>query len=149
MLAELVLGFDAFAGDPDLDAAVADPALQLGLVVGLVGVQLAGALAGTPWPPAWADDRRNGINERKQVGRIVGVGSREPDRERDAVSIHHQVILGPSLAAVGGVAAGVLAPFLARTLRLSTLALDQSMAAKFLETALKEVTRCIASLYCD
>jgi hypothetical protein len=38
--AELVTGFDAFAGDPDLDAAAADPAPEIGLVVGLVGVQL-------------------------------------------------------------------------------------------------------------
>jgi hypothetical protein len=30
VFAELVLGFDAFVGDADLDAAVADPAPQAG-----------------------------------------------------------------------------------------------------------------------
>jgi hypothetical protein len=97
--------------------------------MGLVGVQLAGALARTPWPPTWTDDRWNSINEREQLGRIVGVGSREPDGQRDAISIHHLVILGPSLAAIGGVAASLRAPLLARTLSLAMLARDHSIAA--------------------
>ncbi len=122
-------GVDATTSDARDDAASVEVATQVGGVKGLVGVQFAGALARTPWPPAWADDRRNGINEREQPGRIVGVGSREPDGQRDAVSIHHQVILGPSLAAVGGVAASLLTPLFARTLTLSRLARFQSMAA--------------------
>jgi hypothetical protein len=59
----------------------------------------------------------------------VGVGRGEVDRQRDAVPIHHQVVLGARLPSVHGVRPGLLAPFLARTLRLSTLARDQSMAA--------------------
>jgi hypothetical protein len=59
----------------------------------------------------------------------VGIGGREPDGERDVVSIYHRVIRGPSRAAVGGVAASPLTPILARTLTLSKLARFQSMAA--------------------
>jgi hypothetical protein len=45
------------------------------------------------------------------------------------VAIDDQVVLGAGLAAIDRVRAGLLAPLLARTLRLSTLARDQSMAA--------------------
>jgi hypothetical protein len=49
VLAELVLGFDAFAGDPDLDAAVADPAPQLGTCT--IAVNTARASTGAVPPP--------------------------------------------------------------------------------------------------
>jgi hypothetical protein len=45
VLGELVVGFDTFAGDADLGAAVANPAAEVNPVVGLVGVQFAGFAA--------------------------------------------------------------------------------------------------------
>lgn len=45
VFAQLLAGLDAFAGDPDGDAAVADPRPQFGVVVGLVGVQFCGVCA--------------------------------------------------------------------------------------------------------
>jgi hypothetical protein len=63
------------------------------------------------------------------MGRIVGVGRREPYGERDAVPIHHEVVLGARLAPVDRNRPRRLAPLIARTLRLSRLARLQSMAA--------------------
>jgi hypothetical protein len=59
----------------------------------------------------------------------VGVGSRKADSERDTASIDDQVVLGTGLATVGRVRPALLAPLLARTLRLSRLARLQSIAA--------------------
>jgi hypothetical protein len=69
--AEFLAGLDAFAGDADLDSAVADPAPQVGLVVGLVGVQLGGLA------PAWAApglDRRDCHDQGLEGMDVVGVG---------------------------------------------------------------------------
>jgi hypothetical protein len=57
VLAEAAGGLDAFAGDPHGDAAAADLGTQGGLVVGLIGVQLAGSVA---WPAA---DRGGGVQQ--------------------------------------------------------------------------------------
>jgi hypothetical protein len=97
-------------------------------VVGLVSMQLgraeARAARSTAWPHAGWDRLDQGL---KDTGVVEG-GGRELDRQRDALTIHDQVILGTELPAVGGVAAGGFTPFFARTLVLSKLARSQSMA---------------------
>jgi len=98
-------------------------------VVGLVGVQLGRALPRTARSSSWANDRWDDIDEREQLGGIVRVGGGETDGQRDAIPIDGEVVLGARLAAVCGVRTGLLAPLLARTVRLSTLARLQSMAA--------------------
>lgn len=45
VFAQLLARLDAFARDADGDAAVADPGAEVGVVVGLVGVQLVGFAA--------------------------------------------------------------------------------------------------------
>jgi hypothetical protein len=45
VFAQLLAGLDAFAGDSDDDAAVADPRPQFGVVVGLVSVTVCGVCA--------------------------------------------------------------------------------------------------------
>ena len=122
-------GVDAAASDARGDAPATQGTTQRGRVVGFIGVEFGRALARTTRLPPWADDRRDGINQRKQLGRVVGIGRRETDRQRDAVPVDDQVVLGARLAAVDRVPAGLLAPFLARTLRESTLARVQSTAA--------------------
>jgi hypothetical protein len=59
----------------------------------------------------------------------VGIGRRKPHGQRDAVVVNDQVVLGAALAAVRRVWSCLFAPLLARTLKLSALARDQSMAA--------------------
>jgi hypothetical protein len=92
-------------------------------------VQFAGTLAGATRSSSWSDDRGDGINEGEQLRRIVGVGGRKVDGQGNTVSIHHQVVLGAGLAVVNRVRPGGLAPLFARTLKESTLARFQSMAA--------------------
>jgi hypothetical protein len=90
---------------------------------------LAGRLRGRPGFPRGPDDGRDSVDQRQQLGRVVGIGSREADRQRDAVAIHYQVILGAGFAPVDRLRPRVPAPLFARTLRASTLARDQSTAA--------------------
>ena len=92
-------------------------------------MQLGRALTRTARLPAWSDDGWNGVEQRDELSRIVGVGGRKTHRQRNTAPIHHEVVLGAELAAVGRVRPGRLAPLLARTLRLSTLARDQSRTA--------------------
>jgi hypothetical protein len=90
---------------------------------------LAGRLRGRPGFPRGPDDGRDSVDQRQQLGRVVGVGSREADHQRDAVAIHYQVILGAGFAPVDRFRPHVPAPLFAQTLRESTLARDQSTAA--------------------
>jgi hypothetical protein len=81
------------------------------------------------WFSSRSDDRRDGIDQRQELGGIMCIGRRKADPQQDAVAIHRQVVLGAGLTAVNGVRASLFAPLLARTLSESTLALDQSIAA--------------------
>jgi hypothetical protein len=92
-------------------------------------VELGRAFAGSTRFPPRPNDGRDGIDERKQVGRVVGIGSREADGEGNAILVDDKVVFGAPLAAVRRVWSCLFAPLLARTLKLSTLARDQSMAA--------------------
>ncbi len=115
---------DALAGDADLDAAPVEVAAAVRVVVALVGVQLGGPLATVPvrLPDAW--DR---LDQRGEDGVVGAVGARDAAGEREALALDDEVVLGAGFGAVGRVRAGRLAPPLARTLALSTLARDQSM----------------------
>ena len=79
-----------------------------------------------PRTPTRALDRRHRVHHLLQQQRVVGVGGRQADRQRDAAPIGEQVVLGARLAAVCRVRAGQAAPRLARTLNESRLARDQS-----------------------
>jgi hypothetical protein len=129
MSPQSLAGVDATASNAWGDAASAQGTPEGRGVIGLVGVELGRTLTWSAWLPPWPDDRRNGIDERKELGRVVGVGRREADGERDAVAIDDEVVLGAELAPVHGVRSRLLAPLFARTLMLSRLARLQSMAA--------------------
>ncbi len=129
MTTQPLAGVDPASGNPGSDAARVQGTAELRRVVGLVRMELGRALARTPGSPARPNDGRDGIDEREQLSRVVRVGRGEADRERDAVPIHREVILGAQLATIRRVRAGRVAPLFARTLRLSTLARLQSPAA--------------------
>ena len=67
------------------------------VVVAAVGEQLSGPAAGPPTPPA---DRWNGIHQRQQLSDVVPVPAGQGDRERDAVGVDDQVMLGAGMATV-------------------------------------------------
>jgi hypothetical protein len=129
MSSESLGGIDSAASKTWHDAASAQSATEVRGIVGLVRVQLGRALAWAARLSSRADDRRNGIDERKELSRVVDVGSREPHSQGDVGAIHPEVVLGARLAAVGGVRPGLFTPLFARTLILSALARLQSMMA--------------------
>jgi hypothetical protein len=92
-------------------------------------VQLVRSEAWPTWSSARTDNRWDGIDQRNQVRRVMGVGGRKADGERDALAVNDEVVLRSQLAAIRGVTARRFAPLLARTLKLSTLARDMSIVA--------------------
>lgn len=70
--------------------------------------------------------RRNGLNQGKELGHIVGVRAGQDRRERDTLGLAQDMVLAPRFAAVRGVRPGFFPPNTARTDELSTTARDQS-----------------------
>jgi hypothetical protein len=120
---------DATLCDARGDASDVQGTAEARGIVGFVGVQLGRASARSPWLSPWSDDGWNRIDKRDELGGVVRVGGREPHSQRDAAAVNDEVVLGATLAAVDRVSSRLLAPLLARTLRLSTLARHQSIAA--------------------
>ncbi len=92
----------------------------------------------TAWATSFSLHTRHGIEQRKKLGDVVGVSSRDADGQWHAPGIYHQVVFGSGAGTVGGVWADGLA-FLslleeledtptARTEDESTAARDQSKA---------------------
>jgi hypothetical protein len=81
------------AGDPGGDAAGAELAAVLVVVIATVGEQL-------PRSAASAADRRHGVDQGDQLGDVVTVAAGEGDRQRDAAGVADQVVLGAGAAVV-------------------------------------------------
>jgi len=122
-------GVDPTSRNPRRNATSAQGTAEVRGIVGLIGVEFGRSLARPARSPARSDDRGNVVDQRERLRGVVGIGGREADRQRDAVAIDNQVVLGAKLAPVDRVRTGLLAPLLARALRLSRLARLQSMAA--------------------
>lgn len=101
-------GLDALSGDPHTDAALADLVTYRFDVVGLVAVELVGAVS---WPAATALDRGDGIKQRNQQVRVGDVPGRDEDAQRDPGPVADDVDLRPGLAAVGRARPGFRPPF--------------------------------------
>jgi len=122
-------GVDSTSRNPRRYGASAQCTAYCRGIVGLISVEFGWPFARSSRSSPWPDDRGNGVDQREQLRRVVGVGRGEADRQRDAISIHHEVVLRACLAAVDRVRPRLLTPLFARTLTLSTLARDQSIAA--------------------
>jgi hypothetical protein len=97
-----------------------------GGVVGAVALDTIGALPGAPGS---ARKRRNGNDERNQLGYIMGIGRRERRRERDAPGVADEMVLAARFAPVGGIGSGFFPPCMARTEELSTRVRDHSICS--------------------
>lgn len=53
--------------------------------------------------PLLTSDRRNGLDQRQQLGDVVTVGTGQDDCERDALRFGDEVVLGAGTSAVGGI----------------------------------------------
>ena len=88
---------DAAAGDPRGDAPGAQPSAVDVVVVAAVGEQLPRLAS---WPATQTADRRNGIQQRDQLGDVVAVAAGQRDRQRDAAGVADQMMLGARTRAV-------------------------------------------------
>jgi hypothetical protein len=126
---ERVAGVDPTAGDATADPTFAQVGATAEEIVALVCMQLGGPLT---WTPAWSLDRSDRFDQVLEDERVVDVGAREPDRERDALAVDQEVAFRAGFGAVGGIGTDLLfgtAPLLAGTLEASRLARDQSIAS--------------------
>lgn len=112
------------AGDAVCDAALAQQAPVLVMVIATVGDDQRGAV---PRPAGAPGDVRDAIQERQQLGHVVAVAGRGGPRQGQAASVHDQVVLGPAPPAIDRARARRGAPFLACTWLPSTHARDQSI----------------------
>ena len=108
---------DAAAGDPRSDPALSELSAVDVVVIAAIGEQLPRSPAG---PAAPAPDRRDGVNQRDELGDVVAVATGQADRERDPAGIADQVVLGAGTAAVDRRGADVVPPLRARTWEPST-----------------------------
>lgn len=95
----LMPGLDSLARDTNCHTALADPQPQLGLVIPLVGVQLARPASPRAAPPA---HRRDRFHQRSQSLRVMHVGGRNRHGQRNSGPIGQHVDLRAGFAAVGG-----------------------------------------------
>jgi hypothetical protein len=124
---QLLAGLDPSSGDTAGDPASAQVAPAAGVIVALIGVQLGGP---GPWATVGALDRLDGLDQLLEDERVVDVGCGEPDCQRDALPVDHNMALRARFAAIRRVRADLLvrpAPPLAGTLEPSRLARDQSI----------------------
>ena len=118
---------DALASDSWNDAAQSTRQPVGFRVVRLVGVQLVRASSRTS--PRDLDGRK-GVEHRFEHSRIVHVGRRERDVQRDAIAVDEQVVLRAQFAPIRRVGPSRLAPPFAGTLDASSEARDQSISPR-------------------
>ena len=110
----------AAARDPRSDPAGAQLAAVDVVVIAAVGEQLPRTAARSP------ADRRDGIDQREQLGDVVAVAAGQADRERDAAGVADQVVLGARPSALDRGRADLVSPVSARTCGPSTAAESRS-----------------------
>lgn len=117
-------GLDPLARDARRDAPGAALLTAPAAVVGLVGVELCGPLAG---PPSTARAHpRHGVERRRERHAVVAVGARDGQAERRSPVVGDRVALRARLAPVCRVRPRLGTPLLAATDWLSSAARDQS-----------------------
>ena len=107
--AQALVALDPTARDTRYDPADSAFLAAAAVVVGFVGVQLAG-------PMAWAATaarayRRDRVERRNELGAVVGVAPGQDNAERCAAGINDEVALRARLAPVGRVRADRRPPF--------------------------------------
>ena len=95
-------------------------------VVGAVGVGLVGF---EPRGARLAPDRRDGVDQRKQLGDVVPVGPGDACRQGRTVGVDGQVVLGAGFSAVHGARSRFFPPCTARTEVESTTTFSMSRAS--------------------
>ncbi len=121
---EPLAAFDTATRDTSLDASLSQIAPATCEVIPFVSVQFGRPLARLTIQSRYG---RNGIERGLECHRIVSVGSRDRDSQRDAACVYGDVSFRSELAAVRRVGAGFLPPRGLETLAPSRLARCQSI----------------------
>lgn len=104
---EPAVAFDALARDAILDACAPEMRVAARIVVPLVRMQFRGPAA---WPARFTAHGRQGIDQLFEDHRIMAVGARDAEHQRDTLAVRDQVALAAELAPVRGVEPCVRAP---------------------------------------
>lgn len=126
--AQPLAGLDGFTCDADLDPAPGECTAARPVVIGLVTMQLLGPLA-RPSPRTL--DRADRIDQLLEDWRVVAVGRRVDEGERDALTVRRPMPLYAWFSAIRRVWAGVGSPPLAGTYWESTHTRDQSISSAY------------------
>ena len=79
------------------------------------------------WTPALSLQGGNSVNEYERLLRVVTIGARELDGERNTTTVANQMTLAAELGPIGGIGTRLLPPKTVRTELPSTTARDQSI----------------------
>ena len=121
---QFLAALDAAPGDARDDAAFSEQVAVPSGIVAFVGVQFVRTSSG---PAASLFDGHHRIYQTHQLGRLMDIGRRGKDRERVALLVDKNMMLGALLTSIGRVLARFSAPFLAGTVLASALARLQSI----------------------
>ena len=111
VLSQILAAVDPTAGGALCYSPLPQGLAAAGEVVGLIGVQLVGALARPSGFATRSLDRLDAIHGLLQDLGVVDVRGREDYRERDASSVCHNMALRARLSLVRRIRAGSLTPF--------------------------------------
>jgi hypothetical protein len=123
--AESILGLDASASDPRLDAPSSTATAATRVVIPFIGVQFGGPATGTT---PRTRDRWNAVEQSVQDPGVVDVGWGQQHGQRNALSIDKKMAFRAWFAFIRWVGAGFFAPFFAATVAESTAARLQSIS---------------------
>lgn len=115
----------AASGDDRHDPARAEFASVLVVVIAAVGKDPVEAVSGAA---DLAARRRDGVDEREQLGDVVAVGGRDRHHDRNAVRVAQDVSFDAVFRAIGRVRAGEVPPKTARWDPASTTPVVQSIS---------------------
>jgi len=93
-------------------------------IVTAVGLDKIGLASGTP---RFACDRRNGLNQRQQLGDVVAIGLGQNDRERNAFRVRKDMVLRTGTTAISWVRSRFFPAPRARIEELSATAREKSI----------------------
>ncbi len=96
---EPIIALDASAGDAIFDASALELSTASRVVVALVRMQLPRP---PPRPARLTTHRRQGVDQFLEDHRIVAVGARDTEDQRDALGVRDEVALAAELAPVRG-----------------------------------------------
>jgi hypothetical protein len=124
MTAESLLRLYALAGNARRDTPPPQSRPVLPRFISLVGVQFGGTSARSS---AGTLDRMNRVNRQLQRRRLIDIGCCQHNRERDALTVDHNMALRALFSAIRWILPGFFAPPGAGTVEASMLARLQSM----------------------